>query len=549
MGTPAVLWLAVAPALARGPSAQPRRSADVVVVGSGIGGLSCAAMLSRYGYRVTVCEAHDRVGGAAHGFSRRVAGIGTFHFDSGPSLFSGCSAPSANPLRQVLDAVGASCEWRTYSTFDMHIPEGKFVVTAGDPLALEHEFLRVGGPAAAADWRRLQLASVPLGNLIGAVPPIALRGDLGAAVTAGPYATRVNPLDALRALTSTPPTGSFARVLEEARVPQTSLVWRFFDFLAFALSGLPVEKTSAAAVGFMLRELFADGAVMDYPEGGSQAVANALSGAIEARGGQVLTNAKVAHVHVTDNVATGVTLASGETIDASLAVVSNAPARVTSSLLPAELVARTDFGGTPLDLSTPATPSFMHLHAAVRGDGLEGVGVHHIDVRSWDEPIDAKDNCVFVAMTSAVDATTAPAGYHAVHAYLPATEPYADWEGLEPRSDEYARRKEERAGALWRGFEKVVPDARARCVFSSIGSPLTHARYLSSPSYGPAWVNGKAPAWATPVRSLFCVGASTFPGIGVPAVAGSGLGLANTMAPVAGHTALLDAMRREGCLR
>eukprot|EP00966_Prymnesium_polylepis_P016316 376146-Prymnesium_polylepis.2 len=44
-------------------------TSDVVVIGSGIGGLSAAALLAKYGYSVTVCESHDRVGGAAHGFT------------------------------------------------------------------------------------------------------------------------------------------------------------------------------------------------------------------------------------------------------------------------------------------------------------------------------------------------------------------------------------------------------------------------------------------------------------------------------------------------
>ena len=42
-------------------------------VGAGIGGLSAASLLAKYGYSVTVCESHDRVGGAAHGFTRRTA--------------------------------------------------------------------------------------------------------------------------------------------------------------------------------------------------------------------------------------------------------------------------------------------------------------------------------------------------------------------------------------------------------------------------------------------------------------------------------------------
>jgi phytoene dehydrogenase-like protein len=59
---------------------------DVVVIGSGIGGLCCASLLARYGFEVIVCESHSIPGGAAHAFERK-----GFHFDSGPSLFSGLS--------------------------------------------------------------------------------------------------------------------------------------------------------------------------------------------------------------------------------------------------------------------------------------------------------------------------------------------------------------------------------------------------------------------------------------------------------------------------
>ena len=77
---------------------------DLIVVGSGLGGLCCGALAARHGLDVLVLEAHDRPGGAAHGFERR-----GFQFESGPSLWSGLGRwPSANPLAQVLRAVGES---------------------------------------------------------------------------------------------------------------------------------------------------------------------------------------------------------------------------------------------------------------------------------------------------------------------------------------------------------------------------------------------------------------------------------------------------------
>lgn len=72
--------------------------ADVVVIGSGIGGLCCGALLARYNQDVLVLESHDLPGGAAHSFE-----IKGYKFDSGPSLFSGLQSrgPQANPLAQV----------------------------------------------------------------------------------------------------------------------------------------------------------------------------------------------------------------------------------------------------------------------------------------------------------------------------------------------------------------------------------------------------------------------------------------------------------------
>lgn len=73
---------------------------DVVVIGSGVGGLSAAAMLSRHGDSVTVLESHYLPGGVAHAFD-----IDGYKFDAGPSLWAGMSEPGTNPLRQILDVL------------------------------------------------------------------------------------------------------------------------------------------------------------------------------------------------------------------------------------------------------------------------------------------------------------------------------------------------------------------------------------------------------------------------------------------------------------
>ena len=65
---------------------ESRRDAyDAIVVGSGIGGLTTAALLARAGRSVLVVERHDRVGGYAHSFRR-----GRYLFDSAVHLVGGC---------------------------------------------------------------------------------------------------------------------------------------------------------------------------------------------------------------------------------------------------------------------------------------------------------------------------------------------------------------------------------------------------------------------------------------------------------------------------
>jgi phytoene dehydrogenase-like protein len=99
---------------------------------------------------------------------------------------------------------------------------------------------------------------------------------------------------------------------------------------------------------------------------------------------------------------------------------------------------------------------------------------------------------------------------------------------------------------MWQALERVIPDIRDRAEVSLVGTPLTHERFLRRHrgSYGPAIAAGKAlfPGPATPLDGLLCCGDSTFPGIGLPAVAASGWLTANTLVPVHDQVKLLSAI-------
>lgn len=59
--------------------------------------------------------------------------------------------------------------------------------------------------------------------------------------------------------------------------------------------------------------------------------------------------------------------------------------------------------------------------------------------------MDADQNVVLISVPSVHGKGLAPPGKHVLHAYTPGTEPYSLWEGLDRRSKEYRKLKEERS--------------------------------------------------------------------------------------------------------
>lgn len=71
---------------------------DVCIVGSGIGALASASLLSKCGYKVVIFEQHYTVGGSTHMYSD-----GGFEFDVGVHYVGGQMDRWASPFRMVFN--------------------------------------------------------------------------------------------------------------------------------------------------------------------------------------------------------------------------------------------------------------------------------------------------------------------------------------------------------------------------------------------------------------------------------------------------------------
>ncbi|NJN86856.1 MAG: FAD-dependent oxidoreductase [Leptolyngbyaceae cyanobacterium SL_7_1] len=485
---------------------------DILVIGSGIGGLVAAGLLARRGRRVVVCESHGIAGGAAHAFSRQ-----GFHFDSGPSFFCGLGdRASLNPLQQVLTELGEGVATIPYDPFGhYHFPDATLpVYSQGDRYRAA---LAEITPHGAQEFEQFERRLLRLYEALRGIPVMDLRSDLSVI----PVLLRRYPWELLKLL---PELGlvqhSVAAVMDQT--VRDPWVRRLIDVECFLLSGLKAAGTIAPEVAFMLGERARSG--VDYPVGGSGAIIQALVRGLERWGGKLRLNAHVNRILVEQGRAIGVELKTGEVMPATT-VISNASLwdTYTHLLDPSDLPA----SDRQRALQTPTIDSFMHLHLGIRSQGLEHLTGHHVVVHSAELDITVPGNTCMISIPSVWDAALAPPEHHVVHAYT--LEPHTGWQ----RDQSYAAKKRDRAAPLFRALERVIPDLRDRIVLELIGTPLTHAHYLRRHrgTYGAAIAAGQGmfPNCQTPIAHLYRVGDSTLPGIGVPAVAASGILCANTL--------------------
>jgi len=111
-------------------------------------------------------------------------------------------------------------------------------------------------------------------------------------------------------------------------------VKKWFDYLAFALSGLDAAHTQAAPVAYTMIDLHKEGAVLDYPKGGMDALVKALVKGLEMERdslgrGELRVNSRVTRFILEEEnnrpKCTGVVLENGKVLKAKRGVICNAP--------------------------------------------------------------------------------------------------------------------------------------------------------------------------------------------------------------------------------
>jgi phytoene dehydrogenase-like protein len=528
-------------------SAPPDRF-DAIVVGSGLGGLACAAYLCAAGKRTLVLERHSIAGGNSQVFRRTVRGR-AYEFDVGVHYIGECDREGL--ITRILDGVGLA-ERVVFRPLD---PDGySTLVFPG---------FRFRIPASWERYRARLLVTFPreaepLGRVADALREIATQARRLQNDECSPAELFARPT-AFAKWGLRPVTELFAaHGLSEAA--QAVLLGEQGDYAV-----RPSKTPTVMAAG--LTDHYMRGAF--YPEGGGQVLAARLVEAIRAHGGVLHTRAPVARIRVEGGRVAGVELAkSGERIDAPI-VVSNADLKRTVL----ELVGAEHFPAAVVErvrgfrMSLPLFTTYLDLDLDLAAQGapntnwwiwgstdLEGIYDQLEHGHMPDVPL------AYLTAATLKDPTNrhaTPPGHTSVQIMTLVPREYATFGMAEGpheagsnryhRDPEYRRRKAALIEQLLATAEQVLPGLREHVVWKEAATPLTQERFTHSTggtSYGieaaTDQVGPLRPGAETAVPGLYLCGASTASGHGVANVLRSGVVAAGAVL----ETDLLALLRR-----
>jgi len=480
-----------------------RDAYDVIVVGSGLGGLTAAALLARAGRSVLVVERHDRPGGYAHAFRRR-----GYRFDSAVHVVGGCEPGPFEEgalLHRVLEGLGV----RERCDFARVDPAYR----------VEWPGLTLEAPSELERFVEAHVEHFPreAKGIRGFVEDcLTIRTETSRAEQgAGPQARPERFPLLLRYRRAT-----LARVLEDriedpAARAALGALWPFL--------GLPPSRVSFLYFATMLMSYVADGTY--YCRGTFQTLAEALAEALVRRGGELVLRSPVRRIVVEAGRTAGVVLENGQRVSAPL-VISNADARQT--LL--ELVGAEHFPRRYRQrLGTASTSiSAFVVYAATSLDLAESELAHETFLyegpdhdAAYASSVAGSPSWMSITAPSLLDPGLAPRGEQLlILTTLIDARAAARWRDAKPALQQ----------ALLRLAERRLPGLARELRFAESATPRSFERYTRNHAgalYGfdvtPAQVGPGRLDNETPLPGLLLAGHWTRPGGGVAGVVRSGL--------------------------
>jgi len=330
---------------------RPKRLAesyDAVVIGSGMGGLTTAALLSDLGWKVCVLEQHYTAGGYTHSYDRN-----GYEWDVGVHYIG--DVGSQTRIRKMFDHLTESqVKWapmaQEYDRF--YVGDKVFSAKAGKQQFQDHLLQQFPDEGPAIDRYMELLKEVGKGMSVYSMSRVLKPWQRW---LAWPYLKWKTPALMFRK------TWDVLSELTDNADLIAVLCGQWGDM------GLP-PKRSAFMVHAMIARHYMHGGF--YPTGGSWRIAESIIPKIQKAGGEVFTYARVKQIlldggELDGNKVTGVEMQDGHHIECDCVISSAGVENTYRHLLPQEAVRKAGYE----PLLEKVNPSMAHLGVYI---GLKG---------------------------------------------------------------------------------------------------------------------------------------------------------------------------------
>jgi phytoene dehydrogenase-like protein/ferredoxin-NADP reductase len=475
--------------------------ADVVVIGSGMGGLAAARAIAQFGgRRVLVLEQHYTIGGMTHEFSR----AGQYHFGTGLHYMSA----NAGPFLEFMTDGRAQLAPLPDDYDVLHFPEFDFSVPATWERFRARLVEQFPDETAAIDafFRTIRRAMIGLAarNVLASFPA-AVRGG-------------GTPL--VRALFPAAYRSVSDQVSRSFRDPRLRAIFA----ARWGLYGTPPRSSAFGYHAAVPLTFFMDGTA--HPVGGPAELGRIIVEILHRYGVQLRPRQRVVEVLVERNRVTGVDVqdtANGRRYRVRTGTVVSASGVRNTYALSRQSRRLTDL---PRELS--ALMLFIGLKRSPAAFGLGGEN-------HWLMPNLDGDDTLYVSFPSLNN----PAAHHHTMEALELVDPEVveQWRGTaaDTRPESYQEFKQELEERLVARLEQQWPGLRDEIAFTELATPLSFETYQNSVRgsfYGlaatPQRLRSSAAGCRTPVKGLFVAGQDAW-GSGVVGALAGGLMAANAV--------------------